>query len=55
MNTTHVFHMPNGNHVIKDTDSLALNFIREQVRLGCTLVSSYYRNGEFIYELRSKQ
>lgn len=49
---THVFHMPNMTTVIKTNDADALAFIREQVRLGCRLVNSYCRNGEYVYELR---
>ena len=50
--TTHIFHMPNRTHVFKASDADALDFIRERTRLGSRLVSSYYRNGEYIYELR---
>lgn len=50
--TTHIFHMPDRTHVFKTSDADALDFIRERTRLGSRLVSSYYRNGEYIYELR---
>lgn len=52
MTTTHVFHMPNGSYVVKTSSDDAIDFIREQVRLGCRLIGSYYRNSQCIYELR---